>query len=89
MHDKLLVIGLDGGTFDLLNPWMEDGTWPHLKKIKEEGMCGTLQSTIPPITVPGSDQINPLIFIYIMLKRSSFSALKTYFYPSKKLSKEL
>jgi predicted AlkP superfamily phosphohydrolase/phosphomutase len=52
MNNKLLVIGLDGGTFDLLNPWMEDGTLPHLKKIKEEGMCGTLQSTIPPITAP-------------------------------------
>jgi predicted AlkP superfamily phosphohydrolase/phosphomutase len=32
MNEKLLVIGLDGGTFDLLNPWMEDGTLPHLKK---------------------------------------------------------
>ncbi len=26
MDNKLLVIGIDGGTFDLLAPWMERGT---------------------------------------------------------------
>jgi len=52
MDNKLLVIGLDGGTFDLLLPWMEDGILPTLRKIAKEGVSGTLKSTVPPITAP-------------------------------------
>jgi len=52
MDNKLLVIGLDGGTFDLLLPWMKEGVLPNLKKIGEEGASGTLKSVLPPITGP-------------------------------------
>lgn len=49
---KILVIGLDGATFNILNPLMEKGLMPNLKKIKEKGSWGELESTIPPITGP-------------------------------------
>jgi len=49
---KVLVFGIDGGTFDLLLPWMEKGLLPNLKKIKEGGISGVLKSSIPPVTVP-------------------------------------
>lgn len=52
MKNKVVAFGLDGCTFDLLNPWMEKGFLPHLKKIKEEGVSGTLRSTFPPVTGP-------------------------------------
>ncbi len=52
MKKKVLVLGLDGCTFDLLDPWMEKGFLPNLKKIKEEGTTGRLRSTYPPVTGP-------------------------------------
>ena len=52
MKNQVLVLGLDGCTFDLLNPWMEKGLLPNLKKLKEEGVSGTLQSSYPPVTGP-------------------------------------
>ena len=39
---KLIVIGLDGGTFDLIDPWMKEGYLPNLKKIAESGVKGPL-----------------------------------------------
>jgi len=41
---KLLIIGLDGVSFDLLDPWFEDGELPHLRRLKEEGCAGPLMS---------------------------------------------
>jgi predicted AlkP superfamily phosphohydrolase/phosphomutase len=52
MKNKVLVLGLDGCTFDLLDPWMEKGFLPNLKKIKVEGTTGRLRSTYPPVTGP-------------------------------------
>lgn len=49
---RLLLIGLDGATFDLLRPWMEAGHLPNLKRIAEEGVSGELASTVPPTTPP-------------------------------------
>ncbi len=43
---KLLVIGLDGASFDLLDPWIESGELPNLYKLKKEGSSGNLQ-TVP------------------------------------------
>ena len=50
MMRKVLVIGLDGATFDLLAPWIERGRLPTLARLIEEGVSGTLESTSPPIS---------------------------------------
>jgi predicted AlkP superfamily phosphohydrolase/phosphomutase len=50
MVRKVFVIGLDGGTLDLLGPWMQRGWLPHLKQLMIEGVSGPLDSTIPPMT---------------------------------------
>jgi predicted AlkP superfamily phosphohydrolase/phosphomutase len=50
--DRVLVIGLDGGTFDILNPQMQAGNMPALKGLVEAGAAGILNSTHPPITGP-------------------------------------
>lgn len=52
MSDKVLVICLDGATFDLLGPWIEAGRLPTLRRFVEEGVSGPLESVIPPITAP-------------------------------------
>jgi len=49
---KVVVIGLDGATWDLLKPWADNGELPALKKLMENGVWGTLESTIPPVTGP-------------------------------------
>ena len=35
--EKILFIGIDGATFDLMKPWMEDGSLPNLSKIARNG----------------------------------------------------
>ncbi len=47
---KLLIIGLDGATWDVLGPRMREGRMPHLKAFIESGVSGILDSTKPPIT---------------------------------------
>jgi predicted AlkP superfamily phosphohydrolase/phosphomutase len=47
---KLLVIGLDGGTFDLIRPFAEQGQLPTLKKLMDAGAWSPLESTVPPVT---------------------------------------
>ena len=33
VKNRLLVIGLDGATFDLIKPWISDGRLPHLAAL--------------------------------------------------------
>jgi predicted AlkP superfamily phosphohydrolase/phosphomutase len=44
---KLLIIGLDGMTFDLINPLIEMGHLPNIARLMREGSHGTLISTEP------------------------------------------
>ncbi len=46
--NKVIVIGLDGATFDLIKPWMEEGKLPHLRDIMGRGVHRCLMSTIHP-----------------------------------------
>ncbi|MHC4622330.1 MAG: alkaline phosphatase family protein [Planctomycetota bacterium] len=50
--NKILIIGLDGGTWKILRPMMAAGKMPNLKALSERGAAGTLTSTIPPVTAP-------------------------------------
>ncbi len=47
---RVLIIGLDGATFDVLNPLMEAGRMPRLKEALASGASGALRSTTPPLT---------------------------------------
>lgn len=49
---KLLIIGLDGATFDLLRPWAEQGHLPNIARLMDSGVTGNLESTMPPVTSP-------------------------------------
>ncbi len=48
--DRILIIGLDGATFDVLDPLIQSGRMPNLKRFIEGGVAGVLNSTKPPIT---------------------------------------
>ena len=49
---RCVVIGLDGLTFDLLDPWMEEGVLPNLAKVAAKGARGVLQSLDVPLSPP-------------------------------------
>ncbi len=51
-NQKLIAIGLDGGTFTILKPFIKRGLLPNLAKLLENGSHGNLLSTIPPLTSP-------------------------------------
>ncbi len=53
VSSKVLVIGLDGATLDLLGPWMRDGLLPCLSTFQTDGMTTTLESVVPPQTASG------------------------------------
>ena len=49
---KLMVIGLDGATFDVINPMIARGELPNLSSLLKDGCCGHLESTTPPFSAP-------------------------------------
>jgi len=51
-RNKVVVIGLDGGTYTVLDPLMESGRMPNLARLIKKGVRGDLISTIPPVTGP-------------------------------------
>lgn len=74
---KTLLIGLDGATYDLLDPLVEEGIMPNLGKIMKEGARGILKSTIHPLTPPawttmttGRSPGNHGVFDFIRVDRS-------------------
>lgn len=52
MADRILIFGVDGATFDLIQPWAEAGYLPTFARLLREGSHGNLQSTLPPVTSP-------------------------------------
>lgn len=52
MRPRLVIFGLDGATWALLEPWMEQGHLPYLKSLTDQGVSGPLWSSIPPVTAP-------------------------------------
>jgi len=49
---RVLIIGLDAGTFDILLPFVERDLMPNLRRLIENGVCATLRSTVPAVTSP-------------------------------------
>jgi len=45
MKPRILVIGLDAATFDLIEPWSERGALPSLARLMEEGTRARMRST--------------------------------------------
>ena len=49
---KLLIVGLDAATLDLINPWVAEGKLPNIARLMSAGASGRLASIVPPITPP-------------------------------------
>jgi predicted AlkP superfamily phosphohydrolase/phosphomutase len=49
---ELVILGIDGGTWDLIVPWVKEGLLPNFAGLLSEGAWGNLESTVPPVTAP-------------------------------------
>lgn len=49
---RILIIGLDGATFDIINPMVKAGRLPVIGGLMRQGAHGPLISTVPPVTPP-------------------------------------
>lgn len=50
MKSRVLVIGLDGATWDVLNPLLRAGEMPNVHRLLERSAKGVILSSIPPVT---------------------------------------
>ena len=48
----VLVLALDGASFDVIEPLIKEGRLPHLSAWMKEGHAQKLPSTTPPVTFP-------------------------------------
>ena len=49
--NRVMVLGIDGGTWRVIEPMLAAGQLPHIKKLYDEGLHGILESK-PPILSP-------------------------------------
>jgi predicted AlkP superfamily phosphohydrolase/phosphomutase len=49
---KVVLFGVDGLTFRILDPMMERGLLPNFQRMRDSGVQSILKSTIPPMTPP-------------------------------------
>jgi predicted AlkP superfamily phosphohydrolase/phosphomutase len=47
---KVFVLGLDGSTWDMLEPLLQAGHMPNLARLRDEGAWGPLRSVFPPLS---------------------------------------
>jgi len=52
LKNRVIIFGIDGGTFNVIGPMLEAGRLPHLARMRDEGASGTLYSVYPPLTAP-------------------------------------
>jgi predicted AlkP superfamily phosphohydrolase/phosphomutase len=50
MASRILILGLDGGTFDVIRPLANEGRLPVIASMLAGGAHGILRSTVPPAT---------------------------------------
>lgn len=85
MQNKAVIIGLDGATFDVIDPLIEEGFLPNIKMLKDNGAYGKMESTIPPVTAPawvsmatGKNPGKTGVFDFLNLKdKSSYIAVSS------------
>jgi predicted AlkP superfamily phosphohydrolase/phosphomutase len=49
---QTLVLGIDGGEWDVLDPLIEAGRLPNLARLVDDGVSGRLASVTPPVSPP-------------------------------------
>jgi predicted AlkP superfamily phosphohydrolase/phosphomutase len=53
MAKRAVILGLDGATFEIIDPLVAAGKLPNLARLIREGVSGPLRSTLHPNSFPG------------------------------------
>lgn len=76
---ELIVLGLDGATFEIIKPMIRKDKLPNFKRLMEEGTSGKLRSTKIPISpsawssfLTGNGPGNHGIFDFVKRKEGSY-----------------
>ena len=77
---RVLMIGLDAATFDLIEPWAAQGYLPNLARLMKDGAHGRLASTLQPVTAPawvsfmtGMNQGKHGLYDFVRRRANSYS----------------
>ncbi|WP_264555209.1 alkaline phosphatase family protein [Halocatena marina] len=49
---RTFVVGLDGASWRLLDPWIEEGELPNIASLRDSGVWAEHKSCLPPVTFP-------------------------------------
>ncbi|MBV8847161.1 MAG: alkaline phosphatase family protein [Bryobacterales bacterium] len=52
MKPEVILFGLDGATYTVMNDLIQHGVMPHLERFMREGVRAKMVSTVPPLTPP-------------------------------------
>lgn len=84
IKNKVFVLGLDSATWDLIIPWMEEGIMPNFSRLTQNGVWGTLESTLHPLSPPawtsfitGKNPGKHGIYDFVVHKPDSYELLYT------------
>ena len=67
MKPKILIIGLDGVSWDVIDLMISRGIMPNLKTLKEQGAYSDMESTFPPMTtVAWATFLLPSFFLFLL-----------------------
>lgn len=76
MKKKAIIVGIDGGTFTLIDKFIEEGALPFFKYLKETGSFGKMKSVDQNTRVP----ISPTIWTSLATgKRAEKHNIKSFF----------
>lgn len=77
-NKKVIIIGIDGGTWKIIDNLIENGYFPYISKLKKNGAYGILKSTLPPISPAawgtiqtGKDAINNHIYEFYCFNKKT------------------
>ncbi|MCF1182794.1 alkaline phosphatase family protein [Marichromatium gracile] len=51
-NNRVMVFGMDGATFDIMQPLLDAGRLPNLARLIARGASGTLDSSVPELSPP-------------------------------------
>jgi len=84
IKNRVFVLGLDSATWDLITPWIEEGLLPNFSRLTRNGVWGTLESTLHPLSPPawtsfitGKNPGKHGIYDFVVHKPCSYELLYT------------
>ncbi len=79
---RVMIIGFDGATLDLIGPWVKAGLLPTFARLMKEGAWGPMRSTMPPVTpaawntmATGMNQGKHGLFDFFMRQEGSYETM--------------